>query len=123
MRNRVPSFMAAKEIQCPKCGRIERANVDPERAVLCSFCLMQKVLAVERQEREVGDVVQTGKARPRPVAFRERKPAKTCERCGESFRGRSNRQRFCERCQKWARNEYQRKLMSDRRNKESLVSI
>ena len=119
----IPSFMSSKEIDCPRCVRIEWANVDPERMVMCSFCLMQRVFVAERQGKEAEGIVRTWRVRPRPIPFREKRLARKCERCGELFRGQSNRKRFCKLCHKGSRDEYQRKLMSDRRKKESLVSI
>ena len=115
MKNRVPSFMASKEIECPRCGRIERANVDPEKVVMCSLCLMKLALGKDAEANREKHV--------KPLRSRSTRTQKNCERCGQSFRGRSNRQRFCEKCQRGVRNEYQRKLMSERRRKESLVRI
>ena len=95
-----PGFLSTNKIECPRCGRMDYGNVDSSRVVMCSLCLMNEVFKVERSEKEMGP----------PLAVKQRgikvlKKIRRCERCGDSFKGRSNRQRFCGGCQKWASNE------------------
>lgn len=118
MRNRIPSFMPSKEIKCPKCGRIERANVDPERLVMCSLCLMRLAFAQEKKDCEAGPWLAV-----KTRGVRLRRQERTCERCGNLFRGRSNRQRFCEKCQKAAWNDKTRARMERMRRSPSDKSV
>jgi len=91
------SWLSTKEIVCPNCGRVEYGNIDQEKFKLCSLCLMNGCIKAERQENLAG-VGLASKPRGLRAARREGKP---CERCRENFHGRSNRQMFCEKCQKW----------------------
>jgi len=94
---KVSPWLSTNEITCPNCGRVEYGNVDQKKIKLCSLCLMNGCIKAERQENLAG-VGLASKPRGLRAARREGKP---CERCRENFHGRSNRQMFCEKCQKW----------------------
>ncbi len=127
---KVPQWLSGDEVICPKCGRVEHGNVDPSKVIMCSLCLIAEAAKAERAGvasvwRNPGNhkaTPETPRMRLRLKSNRLSK-VRTCERCGESFRGRSNAQRFCEDCQRGARNDRQRKLMAGRRKGESVVSV
>lgn len=96
-QGKASSWLSTNEIVCPNCVRVEYGNIDQEKFKFCSLCLMNGCFKVERQENLAG-VGLAVKPRGLRAARREGKP---CEKCGENFHGRSNRQRFCEKCQKW----------------------
>jgi len=96
-KGKASAWLSTNEIVCPNCGRVEYGNIDPGKFKLCSLCLMNECIKAERQENLVG-VGLSAKPRGLRAARREGKP---CERCGENFHGRSNNQRFCEKCQRW----------------------
>lgn len=81
---KTPQFLSTTEIQCPKCGLIEYGNVDQKRVGMCSLCLMDRCLAAERKERELGPPL-TRKMKPirLSVSF-----MRNCHRCGDPFRGK-----------------------------------
>jgi hypothetical protein len=127
---KVPQWFSANQITCPRCGRTDYGNVDPSKVVMCSLCLMAEATKAERVGvvsvwRNPGNHKAAPETPRMRLRLKSNRPSKvrTCERCGESFRGRSNAQRFCEDCQKGARNDRQRKLMAGRRKAESVVSV
>jgi len=82
-------------------------------------------LAMGKQEHPTPEANQEAE-RPKPKILRQSRPARICERCGESFRAGSNRQQFCDSCQKAAWNDKTRKRMARMRkrvNGESVVTI
>lgn len=118
-KGKVPLWLSTNEIICPKCGRAEYANVDPDRVKLCGLCLANECIKAEEQERLAGPSLA---AKPRPLRL-PTKPPKVCEHCRESFKGRSNSQRFCEPCQKGARNDRNRAWMGENRNEPANMSL
>ena len=117
---RIPAFLSRNQFRCLQCGRIEYGNVNLDRVKMCSMCLMG--LCMGKQENFSPEANQEVE-RPKSRILWRMKPERICERCGESFRGRCNRQRFCDSCQRGVRNDRQRKLMAKRRKVESLVSV
>ena len=113
---KTPRFLSTKEIICPKCGRMEYANVDQKRVVMCSLCLMSGSIAVEKNEYLQGPPLKKKAIRLKIRSMR------ICDRCGKGFRGKSNRQRFCENCQRGASNEKTVLRMKQMR-KGSLVTV
>ena len=105
---RTPSFLSRNQVKCPRCGRFEYANVNQDKVIMCSFCLMGLTMGKETEVPPDNQV--------KPLRFRNTRALKKCERCGESFRGKSNRQLFCEKCQKWASNEKTVERMRQMRN-------
>jgi hypothetical protein len=99
---RTPAFLSRNQFRCPRCGRVEYGNVHPDRVKMCSLCTTG--LCMGKQENPRPEANQETES-PKPSILRRSKPARICERCGESFRAGSNRHRFCERCQKWATND------------------
>ena len=127
---KVPQWLSGDEVICPMCGRVEHGNVDPSKVVMCSLCLMAEATKAERAGvasvwRNPGNHKAAPETPRMRLRLKSNRPSKTrtCEKCGESFRARSNRQRFCEDCQRGARNDRQRKLMAGRRKAESVVSL
>jgi ribosomal protein L37AE/L43A len=104
-KGKVPGFLSIKEHTCPRCGRREYANLRQGDLVLCSICLMNKTSRAERRGlQSPWKHPDRHRARsPKPSNSRSRfktiPPAWVCEKCGASFRGRSNSQRFCGQCQ------------------------
>ena len=96
-RRKAPAFLSTNEIKCPRCGRVEYANSDAEKVVMCSLCLMGLTMG------KGTEIIQENQVKP--LRFRNTRALRMCERCRETFKGRSNRQRFCEACQRGARNE------------------
>jgi hypothetical protein len=127
---KVPPWVSATEVTCPRCGRTDYGNSRQEDVVMCSLCLMNEAIKADQAGiTSVWKHPENHKVLPETPALRlrlkkNRSPrARTCEKCGGAFRGRSNRQRFCEDCQMGARNDRQRKLMAERRKAESVVSV
>ena len=52
IKGKTPSFLSSKQFVCPKCGKIDYGNVNPERVVMCSYCVLDGVLALEQRETE-----------------------------------------------------------------------
>lgn len=117
---RTPAFLSRNQFKCPRCGRLEYGNVDQDRVKMCSLCAMGLCMGKE----EKADFRATQEAQPPdPRILRRSRSARICERCGESFRGQSNAQRFCARCQKWAANDRAADRMRKMRKEKSLVTV
>ena len=41
------SFLSSREIECPRCGRVEYANAEQGQVVMCSLCFQHLCLAEE----------------------------------------------------------------------------
>lgn len=120
---RAPAFLSREQFKCPRCGRIEYGNVKQDRVVMCSLCTMG--LCMGKRENAEPKANQEAEG-PKPRIIQWSRPERNCERCGESFRGKSNRQIFCDNCQKAARNDKTRKRMARMRkqaNGKSVVTI
>lgn len=128
---RGPQWLSAKKVICPKCGRMDYGNVNQKDLVMCGLCLANECLKADRAGMtSVWKHPENHKAPPEsPRGFRlrlkgNRSPkAKVCEKCGQSFRGRSNRQRFCSRCQGAAKNDRNRAWMQKFRNGGETTSL
>ena len=118
-KGKVPLWLSTNEIICPNCGRAEYANAEPGKVKMCGLCLANEAIKAERQKELTGPPLA---ARPRPFRL-PTKELKKCERCRESFRGRSNSQRFCEPCQKGSKNDRNRLWMGENRNEPASMSL
>jgi transcription elongation factor Elf1 len=127
---KVPPWLSSKKVTCPRCGRTEYGNVNQQELTTCSVCLMNE--AIKDDQAGITSVwkhPENHKALPEAPALRLRLKgkrsfrARTCERCGQSFKGRSNRQRFCEVCQRAAYNDKTRARMANFRKGSNGVSV
>jgi hypothetical protein len=50
IKGKIPSFLSSKQFVCPKCGKPDYGNVDKERVVMCSLCVLDSVITLEQQE-------------------------------------------------------------------------
>ena len=53
IKGKTPSFLSSKHSVCPKCGKLDYGNVDKERVVMCSRCVLGSVIALEREMSEL----------------------------------------------------------------------
>lgn len=100
-----PRILSQKFFYCPKCDRKEYGNTSQGSVVMCSLCLINEAVKIEKQATQPSSMPAV-KVSDRPSGSRLRvKLSKNCHRCGDVFRPTSNRQKFCPRCQKGATNE------------------
>jgi len=82
------------EVVCPRCKRIERANVDQERLVLCSRCALAKAIHAP----EPKETPEEKRAKKFHISKRKEGREKPCKQCGELFTPKSKWQRYCAEC-------------------------
>ena len=52
IKGKTPSFLSSKQFVCPKCGKPDYGNINPERVVMCSSCALDAGSALEQRETE-----------------------------------------------------------------------
>lgn len=100
-RARKKAKFADATIRCERCGKeVARASANQRYCPECSLVVRREKWYEARKRKHPGTGVK-------------RKPAElgefTCERCGETFKKRSNNQRYCDSCRISAQRELQAK--------------
>jgi RNase P subunit RPR2 len=115
-----PQFLSNKEYVCPRCGSLGIGNAVRDLVEACSYCASSASNYVEKHPDEYGLEVEKKEA----CKFKKTIDRHFCEKCHKPFQPTNNRQRVCQSCQKFLRNDRDRKAYREKDQKdENIVSV